>query len=103
MKKDDLIKLAADRGINLSEKQAEKYTELSDEELENLAGGGEIKCRINDGSVLGTLYDCRSCGNRVTVKDSDVPKGLPPTCPICGSANLKYQAQVSILPNGDYY
>ncbi|MDR0975045.1 MAG: hypothetical protein LBL80_05085 [Ruminococcus sp.] len=42
MKKEDLIKKAAERGITLDEAQAEKYISLSDEELENLAvaGGG---------------------------------------------------------------
>jgi hypothetical protein len=39
MKKEDLIKHAAARGITLSETQAEKYINLSDEELENIAGG----------------------------------------------------------------
>jgi rubrerythrin len=88
MKKDDLIKLAAARGITLSAAQAEKYTELSDEELENLSGGTK-DCLT--GSELGTAYDCRACGERVVILDKDVPEGLPPTCPLCGSANLKYQ------------
>ncbi|MDR0987613.1 MAG: hypothetical protein LBL98_07990 [Ruminococcus sp.] len=42
MKKEELIKKAAERGFALSELQAEKLTELTDEELENLdiSGGG---------------------------------------------------------------
>jgi bacteriocin-like protein len=42
MKKEELIKNAAERGINLSEEQAEKYTNLSDEELENISGGANF-------------------------------------------------------------
>ncbi|MDR0975046.1 MAG: hypothetical protein LBL80_05090 [Ruminococcus sp.] len=46
MKKDELIKKAAEHGITIDETQAEKYLNLSDEELANLeiAGGkcGEI-------------------------------------------------------------
>jgi hypothetical protein len=46
MKKEELIKRAAERGITLDETQAEKYVNLSDEELANLeisggACGGE--------------------------------------------------------------
>ncbi|MDR0987610.1 MAG: hypothetical protein LBL98_07975 [Ruminococcus sp.] len=43
MKKEELIAKAHERGITLTELQAEKYIELSDEELENLeASGGEL-------------------------------------------------------------
>ncbi|MDR0975048.1 MAG: hypothetical protein LBL80_05100 [Ruminococcus sp.] len=97
MKKDDLIKLAASRGITINEEQAEKFTELSDEELENLASGGGCIYKP-DGGVLGKQYDCRSCGYRVSIKDSDVPEGQPPVCPLCGSANLKYQGKIEIMP-----
>ncbi|MDR0987623.1 MAG: hypothetical protein LBL98_08040 [Ruminococcus sp.] len=40
MKKEELIKKAAERGITLNEEQAESYINLSDEELENLAVSG---------------------------------------------------------------
>jgi DNA-directed RNA polymerase subunit RPC12/RpoP len=95
MKKDDLIKLAAARGITLSAAQAEKYTELSDEELENLSGG--TKDCIS-GKEMATAYDCRACGERVVILDKDVPEGQPPTCPHCGNANLKYQFRLGIDP-----
>ncbi|MDR0987607.1 MAG: hypothetical protein LBL98_07960 [Ruminococcus sp.] len=39
MKKEELIKKAAERGVTLTETQAEKYVAISDEELENVAGG----------------------------------------------------------------
>jgi hypothetical protein len=41
MKKEELIRRAAERGITIDETQAEKYVNLSDEELANLeiAGG----------------------------------------------------------------
>jgi bacteriocin-like protein len=51
MKKEDLIKRAAAQGITLTEEQAEKYINLSDEELANIAGGGSGPCR-NDRRVL---------------------------------------------------
>ncbi|MDR0987621.1 MAG: hypothetical protein LBL98_08030 [Ruminococcus sp.] len=41
MKKETLIKLAAERGITLNEEQAESYINLTDEELENIAGAGK--------------------------------------------------------------
>ncbi|MDR0987615.1 MAG: hypothetical protein LBL98_08000 [Ruminococcus sp.] len=39
MKKEDLIAKARERGIDLSDEQAEKYINLSEDELENIAGG----------------------------------------------------------------
>ncbi|MDR0987604.1 MAG: hypothetical protein LBL98_07945 [Ruminococcus sp.] len=43
MKKEELIKKAARRGIAVTEAQAEKLTALTDEELENIAGGRGMK------------------------------------------------------------
>ncbi|MDR0903698.1 MAG: hypothetical protein LBM59_03615 [Ruminococcus sp.] len=40
MNKESLLKKARERGITLDETQAEKYVNLSDEELENLAVSG---------------------------------------------------------------
>ncbi|MDR0975056.1 MAG: hypothetical protein LBL80_05140 [Ruminococcus sp.] len=40
MKKEELIKKAAERGIDIDETAAEKLLHLSDEELANIAGGG---------------------------------------------------------------
>ncbi|MDR0987614.1 MAG: hypothetical protein LBL98_07995 [Ruminococcus sp.] len=39
MKKEELIAKAAERGITLTESQMENYVAISDEELENVAGG----------------------------------------------------------------
>jgi hypothetical protein len=43
VKKEELIKKAARRGIAVTEAQAEKLTALTDEELENIAGGRGMK------------------------------------------------------------
>jgi hypothetical protein len=43
VKKEDLIKKAAERGIAIDETTAEKYIELSDEELANLEASGGCK------------------------------------------------------------
>ncbi|MDR0904497.1 MAG: hypothetical protein LBM59_07685 [Ruminococcus sp.] len=52
MKKEDLIKMARERGIEIDETQADKYITLSDEELENLAvAGGIDRCQPSKGSV----------------------------------------------------
>ncbi|MDR0903699.1 MAG: hypothetical protein LBM59_03620 [Ruminococcus sp.] len=40
MKKEELIRRAAEHGISIDETQAEKYINLSDEELENLEISG---------------------------------------------------------------
>ncbi|MDR0904501.1 MAG: hypothetical protein LBM59_07705 [Ruminococcus sp.] len=76
MKKSDLIKKAAEQGVALTEEQAEKYVNLSDEELENLdiAGGGfcGFKKEITDGnkaltcryySVFDPKRSVQICGN----------------------------------------
>jgi bacteriocin-like protein len=76
MKKEDLIKKAAERGITLDETQAEKYITLSDEELENISGGGSNLCgfkqEITDGnkaltckyySVFDPKRSVQICGN----------------------------------------
>jgi hypothetical protein len=50
MKKEDLIKKAAERGITIDETTAEKYVSLSDEELENINVSGGCE-KPPDGSV----------------------------------------------------
>ncbi|MDR0975052.1 MAG: hypothetical protein LBL80_05120 [Ruminococcus sp.] len=52
MKKETLIKKAAEHGITLDEMQAEKYLNLSDEELANIAGGTNDCGRVKDGRRL---------------------------------------------------
>ncbi|MDR0987619.1 MAG: hypothetical protein LBL98_08020 [Ruminococcus sp.] len=45
MKKEELIAKAREKGIELSDEQAEQYITLTDEELENIAGGsGQLFC-----------------------------------------------------------
>jgi hypothetical protein len=66
MKKDELIKKAAERGITLDETQAEKYINLSDEELENLEISGG--CEKNEysyckGNVHGTKVSKEACAH----------------------------------------
>ncbi|MDR0987611.1 MAG: hypothetical protein LBL98_07980 [Ruminococcus sp.] len=60
MKKEELIKKAAERGVVLDEAQAEKYTELSDEELDNLSvsGGG---CGTPDGKKIDDKTYAAKC------------------------------------------
>ncbi|MDR0987606.1 MAG: DUF2624 domain-containing protein [Ruminococcus sp.] len=89
MKKEELIKLAAQRGVTLTETQAEKYASISDEELENITGGGLIcgfKREITDGnkalscsyySVSDPKKAVQICGNcSRAVIDSETLTGL---------------------------
>lgn len=72
---EELIALAEENGYPLDEERARKYFgqlnrsgELSDEELDNVAGGG---CYRN-GRLIVTmknscdLYECASCGQRIS-------------------------------------
>ncbi|MDR0975050.1 MAG: hypothetical protein LBL80_05110 [Ruminococcus sp.] len=71
MKKETLIKKAAERGITLTESQAEKYVSISDEELENLdiSGGRNIcedfgvSCEKYVMRYSGLERACRTCKN----------------------------------------
>jgi hypothetical protein len=89
MKKEELIAKAAERGITLSEEQAEKYINLSDEELENIAGGGDdswcpkekpfniydelVKVACNCSSYLSSgkvnIRTCTNCQHFVSVTE----------------------------------
>jgi hypothetical protein len=60
MKKEDLIKRAREHGITLSETQAEKYINLSDEELENLAVAGGTPCTSKIGFKKHVQYPKRA-------------------------------------------
>jgi hypothetical protein len=42
MKKEEILAKALDRGIILSDEQAENYTKLTDEELLSVSGGNNI-------------------------------------------------------------
>ncbi|MDR0987622.1 MAG: hypothetical protein LBL98_08035 [Ruminococcus sp.] len=80
MKKETLIKLAAERGVKLDESQADKYLELSDEDLENLEAAGGVcnfdtgyeededirragYCKIYAATAPGQV-SCRTCSNK---------------------------------------
>ena len=59
---EELLALAKENGYELSKEEAEEYFaqmhksgELSDEELENVSGGG---CRKNGHLVVSVLYSC---------------------------------------------
>ena len=70
---EELIALAKENGIELNEEDAKMYFEqlnakkgeLSDDELENVSGGG---CHTGDGRLVVTIqhqcehYQCRWCG-----------------------------------------
>jgi hypothetical protein len=75
MKKEDLIKKAAERGITIDETQAEKYINLSDEELENL----EVSGGCGGGTELTEEEKNRQCPSGVRRRD------FPDyACPRCG-------------------
>ena len=71
---EELLALAKENGVEMSEAQAKAYYaqlhpvsgELSDDELDNVAGGG---CAAGDGRLVVTLgykcsgFTCKNCGN----------------------------------------
>ena len=70
----ELLSLAKENGIELTEEEAAAYFaqmhqsgELSDEELDNVAGGG---CHKKDGRLVVTImyscdqFVCKSCGRK---------------------------------------
>ncbi|MDR0904499.1 MAG: hypothetical protein LBM59_07695 [Ruminococcus sp.] len=71
MTKEDLIKKAAARGITLTETEAEKYLNLSDEELENIAGGGPDYCleKCSQGITEAKFWKTSTCTNCPNIKD----------------------------------
>ncbi|MDR0975047.1 MAG: hypothetical protein LBL80_05095 [Ruminococcus sp.] len=85
MKKDDLIKRAAARGITIDESQAEKYLTLSDEELENLAIAGGTPCSEKIGFRKSVPYPKRA----QVCKDYRLGNNTyfgPPNCIACTHA-----------------
>lgn len=69
---EELLTLAVENGIDLTKEEAEEFFaqlnrsgELSDEELDNVAGGG---CHKKDGRLVVTImhsceqFVCKSCG-----------------------------------------
>ncbi|MDR0975049.1 MAG: hypothetical protein LBL80_05105 [Ruminococcus sp.] len=85
MKKEELIKKAAERGVTLSEEQAEKYLTLSDEELANIAGGGSCVKR-DDIPQNSIRIDYPNHGYNCPGFIDKVPKSDYPyrTCEVCG-------------------
>ncbi|MDR0904502.1 MAG: hypothetical protein LBM59_07710 [Ruminococcus sp.] len=63
MKKEDLIKKARERGITLTDEQAEKYINLSEEELENIVGGGGLVDDICTEPYMDII--CEICGEKM--------------------------------------
>ena len=82
---EELLSLAKENGMELTESEAEEYFaqlnksgELSDEELDNVAGGG---CHSKDGRlIVTTAYSCDDF-----------------TCRICGSHRRDYHSHVTNL------
>ena len=82
---EELLSLAKENGMELTEGEAEEYFtqlnksgELSDEELDNVAGGG---CHAKDGRLVVTAgYTCEDF-----------------TCRICGSHRRDYHSHVTNL------
>jgi DNA-directed RNA polymerase subunit RPC12/RpoP len=88
MKKEDLIKKAAERGMTITEEQAEKYVNLSDEELENLDVSGGCKEAV-------TVYICNNC--HIEFEETEDERKirdiylLPLRCTTCQSLNVSYK------------
>jgi hypothetical protein len=61
MKKEDIIKKAAERGITIDDTQAEKYIILSDEELANLEASGGCKKEFRTDEQID-ISRAASCG-----------------------------------------
>jgi hypothetical protein len=63
MKTDELIQKAAERGLTIDKETAEKYINLSDEELANLniAGGEEDKCSEKTYAEISNLNEAERC------------------------------------------
>jgi hypothetical protein len=91
VKKEDLIKKAAERGIAIDETTAEKYINLSDEELANLdiSGGctGSPFSKVTRDNYCSkgikgwdiTLATCKPCA--ISRKTSPIIDGInPPYC-----------------------
>ena len=82
---EEILSLAKENGVELTEGEAEEYFaqlnksgELSDEELDNVAGGG---CHAKDGRLVVTAgYTCEDF-----------------TCRICGSHRRDYHSHVTNL------
>ena len=85
---DEILALAKENGMDLTEESAKAYfehlnktCELSDTELENVSGGG---CYTSGGKLIVTCghscehWTCISCGcglTRITVRNKDFPYG----------------------------
>ena len=88
---EELLSLAKENGIALTEENAKEYFsefrkegEISDEELENAAGGG----LCDPEPVIYTKMICKSCGANTFWKGNYV-NGILYKCPMC-SAEVYY-------------
>lgn len=106
----ELIALAEENGIELSEDKAKEYFErlnnsgeLSDDELDNVSGGG---CYYKDGRLVVTCdyhckrYKCNCCGKEFAPKWSELHKcrnGLRSSD--CSTCDYKTNKGVRMLCN----
>lgn len=82
---EELLALAKENGIELTEDKAQKYFaelhkegEIADEELENAAGGG----LCDPEPVIYTKMICDNCGAN-TFWTGDYVNGIAYKCPMC--------------------
>ena len=88
---EELLALAKENGFELSEEEAKAYYEqfhktgeMSDDELDNVAGGG---CYTKDGRMVTTVgnwcnnFVCKKCGGNI---DMGSVSGSDRACGTCG-------------------
>ena len=88
---EELLTLAKENGFELSEEEAKAYYEqfhktgeMSDDELDNVAGGG---CYTKDGRMVTTVgnwcnnFVCKKCGGNI---DMGSVSGSDRACGTCG-------------------
>ncbi len=90
---EELMALAKENGMELSEESAAAYFEemhksgeLSDDELDNVAGGG---CHSKDGRLVVTIryscenFICKHCGRADSPNHKHWLEPISPGCDIC--------------------
>ncbi len=90
---EEILSLAKENGVELTEEEAKEYFEqlhrsgeLSDEELDNVAGGG---CHKKDGRLIVTIkhscpyFSCIICGKSETHFHADTKSYWYPSCEVC--------------------
>ena len=90
---EELLKLAKENGIEMTDEEGAAYFaqlnksgELSDEELDNVAGGG---CHKKDGRLVVTIryscenFICKHCGRTDSPNHKHAGVPISPGCDIC--------------------